>query len=88
MLISLLILQGIEETLVSLFSCQPQADQAIVRLNGVCFEQKPMWFTGFTLNLIFDMLLFLQPDIALWNRRSLPLSRKIGPLLNLFGVCL
>ncbi|KAL2289542.1 hypothetical protein FJTKL_01806 [Diaporthe vaccinii] len=88
MLISLLIVQGAEETLVSLFSCQPRADKAIVKLNGVCFKQKPMWFTGFTLNLIFDILLFLQPIIALWNRRSLPPSGKIGPLLNLVGVCL
>lgn len=88
MLIALLIVQGAEETLVSLFSCQPRADKAIVKLNGICFEQKPMWFTGFALNLIFDILLFLLPIIALWNRRSLPLSGKIGPLLNLVGVCL
>lgn len=87
-LLSLLIVQGAEETLVSLFSCQPRADKAIVHLNGVCFEQRPMWFTGFTLNLLFDILLFLQPIVALWNRRSLPLSGKIGPLLSLVGVTL
>lgn len=88
MLIALLIVQGAEETLVSLFSCQPRSDQVIVKLNGVCFEQRPMWFTGFTLNLIFDILLFLPPTTGLWNRRSLPLSGKIGPLLSLLGVCL
>jgi hypothetical protein len=87
-LVSLLIVQGAEETLVSLFSCQPQTGKAIVRLNGVCFEQRPMWFTGFTLNLIFDLVLFLQPMAALWNRRRLPLSEKIGPLLSLLGVSL
>lgn len=88
MLISLLIVQGVEETLVSIFSCQPQSEEAIVKLNGVCFKQRPMWFTGFTLNLMFDILLFLPPTIALWNKRSLPLSGKIGPLLSLVGVCL
>ncbi|KAH8780902.1 hypothetical protein F5883DRAFT_709447 [Diaporthe sp. PMI_573] len=87
-LVSLLIVQGAEETLVSLFSCQPQTGKAIVRLNGVCFEQRPMWFTGFTLNLIFDLVLFLQPMAALWNRRRLPLSEKIGPLLSLLGISL
>lgn len=87
-LISLLIVQGAEETLVSLFSCQPRTAMAIVKLNGVCFEQRPMWFTGFTLNLIFDLLLFLQPVLGLWNRRGLPLSEKIGPLLSLVGVSL
>ncbi|KAI3401825.1 hypothetical protein diail_8203 [Diaporthe ilicicola] len=86
--VSLLIVQGIEETLVSLFSCQPRAFGAIVNLHGVCFKQRPMWFTGFTLNLMFDGLLFLQPLHTLWNRRSLPLSRKVGPLLNLLGVSL
>ena len=88
-LVSLLIVQGVEETLVSLFSCQPQTGEAIiVRLNGVCVEQRPMWFTGFTLNLIFDLVLFLQPMAALWNRRRLPLSEKIGPLLSLLGISL
>ena len=88
-LISLLIVQGAEETLVSLFSCEPHTGEPIiVRLSGVCFEQRPMWFTGFTLNLVFDLLLFLQPMIALWNRRSLPLWEKIGPLLSLLGVSL
>ena len=87
-LISLLIVQGAEETLVSLFSCQPRAEGVIVKLNRVCFEQRPMWFTGFTLTLLFDILLFLQPIVALWHRRSLPLSRKIGPILSLLGVCL
>ncbi|KAK2605689.1 hypothetical protein N8I77_008511 [Diaporthe amygdali] len=88
MLIALLIVQGAEETLVSLFSCQPREDEVIVRLNGVCFEQRPMWFTGFTLNLIFDVVLFFQPILALWERRSLPLVEKIGPLLSLLGVSL
>lgn len=88
LLVSLLIVQGIEETLVSLFSCQPRGDGAIVSLNGVCFEQKPMWFTGFTLNLMFDGLLFLQPLRALWIRRSLPLPARVGPFLNLLGVSL
>ncbi|POS73593.1 hypothetical protein DHEL01_v208011 [Diaporthe helianthi] len=84
----LLILQGVEEALVSLLSCQPHTAQAIVELNGVCFEQRPMWFTGFTLNLIFDLVLFLQPAVELWNSRGLPLSEKIGPLLSLLGVSL
>lgn len=88
MLIALLIVQGAEETLVSLFSCQPRADKAVVKLNGVCFEQRPMWFTGFTLNLMFDIFLFLQPILALWNRRNLPISAKIGPLFSLVGVLL
>lgn len=88
MLIALLIVQGAEETLVSLFSCQPREDEVIVRLNGVCFEQRPMWFTGFTLNLIFDVVLFFQPILALWERRSRPLVEKIGPLLSLLGASL
>jgi hypothetical protein len=88
-LIGLLIVQGAEEMLVGLFSCQPDNGTAVhVQVSGTCLEQRPMWFTGFTLNLIFDLLLILQPMRALWSGRSLPLSDKIGPLLNLLGVSL
>ncbi|KAG8157133.1 hypothetical protein KVR01_013123 [Diaporthe batatas] len=87
-LVSLLIVQGVEETLVSLFSCQPRMAMAIVKLDGICFEMRPMWFTGFTLNLIFDLVLVLQPALGIWNARGMSLSEKIGPFLSLVGISL
>lgn len=79
--VALFILQVAEEIFVMLLSCHPIQGRALLRFHGHCFQQRPMWFTGLILNLMFTVNLFVQPMVSLWTRRNLELSQKIGPLI-------
>lgn len=86
--VALFILQVVEEILVMVLSCHPIQGRALLRFHGRCLQQRPMWFTGLILNLMFTVTLFGQPLISLWTRRGLGTSQKIGPLvfIMVFGL--
>lgn len=87
--VALFILQVAEEILVMLLSCHPIQGRALLQFHGRCLPQRPMWFTGLILNLMFAINLFVQPMLSLWTRRSLEVSQKIWPLvfIMVFGLC-
>lgn len=80
---ALFILQVVEEVLVELLSCHPIQGRAVLKFQGQCLQQRPMWFTGFILNLVFAVNVFAQPMVSLWTRRGLGLSRKMEPLATM-----
>lgn len=71
-----------------LLSCHPIQGRALLQFHERCMQQRPMWFTGLILNIIFTVNLFVQPMVSLWTRRSLEISQKIGPLvfIMVFGL--
>lgn len=86
--VAFFILQVAEEILVVLLSCHPIKGRALLQFHGHCLQQRPMWFTGLILNLMFTVNLFVQPMVSLWTQRSLEISQKIGPLvfIMVFGL--
>lgn len=87
-LVALFIIQGAEEILVVILSCHPILGRALLQFQGQCLPQRPMWFTGLILNLMFVVNLLVQPMMCLWTRRGLKRSERIGPLVDVvvFGL--
>lgn len=46
LLLAPLFLQAAEETVISMLACHPTQGRPFFRMQGVCAQQRPMWFIG------------------------------------------
>jgi hypothetical protein len=69
--------QATEELFTVVFQCRPVRKAWEPEVEGSCIPLEPIWYTGFTCNLIMDLILFLQPIPWMWGLR-LPLAKRLG----------
>ncbi|KAI1745551.1 hypothetical protein F4680DRAFT_465481 [Xylaria scruposa] len=82
--ITFLLFQAIEESLVVIFRCRPIRKSWMPDLDGYCLDLHPLWYTTFAFNFTTDIVLFMQPIFMMWGLRMPVIKRfTIGVMLSL-----
>ncbi|RYC63612.1 hypothetical protein CHU98_g2600 [Xylaria longipes] len=82
--VTFLLFQAIEESLIVIFKCRPIMRAWMPDLDGYCLDLHPLWYTTFAFNFSTDIILFMQPILMTWGLR-MPLIKRfaIGVMLSL-----
>ncbi|KAI8654278.1 hypothetical protein NCS56_01384600 [Fusarium sp. Ph1] len=81
-LLVLLVAQGLEESLVVIFGCNPVDKAWTPAKRGHCLDLRSFYYTSFGIKLVTDIVLFAQPIPMVW-RMQLSRPKKIGVVLML-----
>ncbi|KAH7254570.1 hypothetical protein B0J15DRAFT_558819 [Fusarium solani] len=81
-LLVLLLAQGLEESLVVIFRCNPVDKAWTPSKKGHCLDLRSFYYTSFGIKLVTDIVLFAQPIPMVW-RMQLSRTKKIGVVLML-----
>ncbi|KAI8712803.1 hypothetical protein NCS52_01379500 [Fusarium sp. LHS14.1] len=81
-LLILLLAQGLEESLVVIFWCNPVDKAWTPAKKGHCLDLRSFYYTSFGIKLVTDIVLFTQPIPMVW-RMQLSRTKKIGVVLML-----
>merc|ERR1712080_109037 len=81
-LLVLLLAQGLEESLVVIFRCNPVDKAWAPAKRGHCLDLRSFYYTSFGIKLVTDIVLFAQPIPMVW-RMQLSRAKKIGVVLML-----
>ncbi|KAI0485649.1 hypothetical protein F4859DRAFT_511844 [Xylaria cf. heliscus] len=83
--ITFLLFQATEESLIVIFKCKPIRRSWMPDLeDGYCLDLHPLWYTTFAFNFATDIILFMQP-ILVTRKLRMPVFKRctIGAMLSL-----
>ncbi|KAI0438886.1 hypothetical protein F4803DRAFT_72401 [Xylaria telfairii] len=82
--VTFLLFQAIEESLIVIFKCRPVRKSWTPNLNGSCLDLHPLWYTTFGFNFTTDIILYMQPILIIWRLRMPAIKRfTIAVMLSL-----
>lgn len=83
-IVGFLLIRAIEETSIALFKCRPIRKAWTPDLEGDCLDLHALWYSAYGLNLVTDVMLFLQPILVAWRLQMPVLKRlELGVMLSL-----
>ncbi|KAI1165424.1 hypothetical protein F5B18DRAFT_649664 [Nemania serpens] len=84
LIVGFLLIRAIEESLIALLKCRPARKSWTPDLEGDCLDLHPLWYAAYALNLVTDVILFLQPILVAW-RLHMPVVKRLelGAMLSL-----
>ncbi|KAF4822836.1 Satratoxin biosynthesis SC1 cluster protein 4 [Colletotrichum tropicale] len=81
-LLILLLAEGIEETAVVIFRCNPIPRAWTPSIPGTCLDLTIFYYSAFAIKLMTDLVLFVQPIPTIW-KLQLPMAKRCGVIFML-----